>query len=169
MEIAIASKGRAGKTKSAEFFEDCVLYVPEYEAESYLRFNKNVIPVPANVKGITKTRNFILNYSEKRYIIMIDDDLKNQGFIKVNDDNMKKIKLTPEDWKEEFLKMFSICEDINYKIWGVRTEGSPRGTYPYTPFLFHSYVTASCMGMINDKSYTIIKIIKLILHFSIMD
>lgn len=84
---------------------------------------------------------------------MIDDDLKNQGFIKVNDDNMKKIKLTPEDWKEEFLKMFSICEDINYKIWGVRTEGSPRGTYPYTPFLFHSYVTASCMGMINDKSY----------------
>ena len=69
MEIAIASKGRAGKTKSAEFFEDCVLYVPEYEAESYLRFNKNVIPAATHT-NYTLYGNF-LNSSDSTNVFLI--------------------------------------------------------------------------------------------------
>ena len=38
-------------------------------------------------------------------------------------------------------------------MWGVRTESSPRGTYPFKPILFRTYLTASCMGLINDGEY----------------
>ena len=46
-----------------------------------------------------------------------------------------------------------MTEQLGYKIWGTRTESSPRGTYPYKPFLTRSYVTASCMGIVNDGEY----------------
>lgn len=153
MVITIPSKGRAGKTKSSMFFKDAILYVPEYEYNDYKIFNENVIAVPHEIKGITKTRNFILNDCKDKYIIMIDDDVKIQGWLEVEKYQMKKRSLDYMDWICEFYKLFSICEDLNFKIWGVRTESSPRGTYPFQPFLFQSYVTASCMGIVNDGSY----------------
>lgn len=85
---------------------------------------------------------------------MLDDDVVNMGYNKLHDRQTKKIQVTDEGfWGEEFLRYFDLTEQLNYKIWGTRTESSPRGTYPYKPILTKSYVTASCMGIINDGEY----------------
>jgi len=154
MLIAIPSKGRAGETKSDQLLTEATLFVPESEAEDYRRYAKcSVVEVPNDVKGITKTRNWILKNTDERRVVMIDDDVKNQGWIKLYEHNVKHKKLKQQEWLFEFERLFDVVEDLGWRIFGVKTESALRSVYPYKPILFSSYITASCMGIINDKEY----------------
>jgi len=153
MLIAIPSKGRAGKTKSEKLLTSACLFVPENEVHQYRQTHNNIVGVPDNIKGITCTRNWILKNCNEKKVVFIDDDLKNQGWTKLFKENGRQKKLNESQWLHEFHKLFEICESLDYKIWGVKTEAALRSVYPYKPILFRSYVTASCMGIINDNSY----------------
>lgn len=151
MEIAVPSKGRAGKVKTQQILSQCLVYVPEIESEAYiLGGTKNVISVPNSIKGITQTRNWILKNSKNKRVVMIDDDVKSCGYFKLYERKAKQKKLTEDEWLAEFEKLFDITEGLNYRIWGVSTDGALRSVYPYNPFLWKSYITASCMGIVND-------------------
>ncbi len=154
MLIAIPSKGRAGLTTSQKILKNATWFVPVSELHQYEGLYKNVIGVPIEVQGITQTRNWILKNSKNKYVVFIDDDVKNAGYTKMNERKSEKIDIKDEDfWMDEFLKLFDITEQMNYKIWGIKTEAATRSVYPYKPFLFKSYVTASCMGIVNDGEY----------------
>lgn len=151
MLIAIPSKGRAGAVKSQKLLKASVLYVPQLEVAAYeTAGGKNVVGVPDDVRGITATRNWILRNCGDSRVVMVDDDLKNQGFVKLFAWEARHKKLTETDWLAEFEKLFEITEALKYRIWGVSTESAPRSVYPYRPFLWKSYITASCMGIVND-------------------
>lgn len=153
MIIAIPSKNRAGKTTSQKILPNAIFYVPESQIHQYQNI-KNVVGVPKEIQGITKTRNWILKNCNDSRVVFIDDDVKCCGYVRLEKRNSKKIEIKDEDfWMNEFEKLFDITEQLKYKIWGVRTESSPRGTYPYKPILLKTYVTASCMGIINDGEY----------------
>jgi len=154
MIIAVPSKNRAGRTTTQKVLPNCTFYVPESEVHQYEQFIKNVVAVPMDVRGITPTRNWILKNCGEREVVFIDDDVKTCGYTRCDERQSKKVEIRDEDfWMEEFAKFFSMCEELKYKMWGVRTESSPRGTYPYKPILFRTYLTASCMGLINDGEY----------------
>lgn len=154
MIIAVPSKNRAGRTTTQKVLPNCTFYVPESEVHQYEQFIKNVVAVPMDVRGITPTRNWILKNCGERDVVFIDDDVKSCGYTRCDERQSKKVEIRDEDfWMEEFAKFFSMCEELKYKMWGVRTESSPRGTYPYKPILFRTYLTASCMGLINDGEY----------------
>jgi hypothetical protein len=153
MIIAIPSKGRAGQTKSDKVLPSAVIFVPESEMGQYKRTNQNVVGVPDNVKGITKTRNWILQNCGSPRVVFIDDDVKMQGWVKLYSDKARHKKLDEKTWLKTFERMFDSAEQMDYKIWGVATQSATRSVYPYKPFLFRSYVTASCMGIINDGTY----------------
>lgn len=153
MIIAVPSKGRAGLTTTNKVLPNCIFYVPESEAHQYSNI-KNVISVPKEIKGITKTRNWILKNTDDKWVVFIDDDVRNCGYTKMNEFRCEKISIKDETfWINEFVKIFDLTEQIGYKIWGVKTESAPRSVYPYMPIRFKRYVTASCMGIINDGSY----------------
>jgi len=154
MLVAIPSKGRAGRTKSEKLFSNiATLYVPENEKQDYLKTFGRVEGVPNSVFGITKTRNWILKNTPEKYVVFVDDDVQAQGYFELLETKSKSRRLDESVWIQTFSRLFDVTEGMNYKIWGVSTEGSPRATYPYNPFLFYSYVTASCMGIINDGAY----------------
>jgi glycosyltransferase involved in cell wall biosynthesis len=155
MLIAVPSKGRAGLTTTNKILPNlCTFFIPESEYHQYKDLVKNIVSVPKEVRGITDTRNWILENSDDKWVVFLDDDAKNVGYNKLEERKTKKIEIREEGfWAEEFLKFFDLTEQLGYKIWGTRTESSPRGTYPYKPFLTRSYVTASCMGIINDGEY----------------
>ena len=154
MLVAIPSKGRAGETTSNKILPNATFFVPESEAHQYNQFVKNVVPVPKEVKGITKTRNWILRNTKSKWVVMIDDDVKNAGWTQLLSRKSKKRDIvTPLFWYEEFEKLFDLTEQMGYKIWGVKTEAASRSVYPYKPILFKTYVTASCMGIVNDGNY----------------
>lgn len=151
MIIAIPSKGRAGKVKSQEYITSASVFVPEIEADLYTRLGaKNVVAVPDSVKGITQTRNWILDHVQDRHVVFIDDDLKAAGWTHLYSHHVKHETITEAQMLAEWQKLFEIIEALGYRIWGLSTETSPRSVYPWKPFLFHTYVTASCMGMINE-------------------
>jgi hypothetical protein len=152
MLFAIPSKGRAGKVKTTEILVDAVLYVPANEVKAYEKSNpsQKVIGVPAAVRGITKTRNFILKGSDDKRVVMIDDDVLAQGWVKMYAEKSVHQKFTQQHWDKICRNMFDVIEDLNWKIWGIATQGAPRAVYPYKPFLSRSYITASFMGIVND-------------------
>jgi len=151
MIIAIPSKGRAGRTKTLSVLPNATLFVPALEAESYrLTGAKNVIGVPDDVRGITKTRNWILKNTDDPHIVMIDDDVKACGWCKFSETAGKTKNLKEEEWKKEFFRLFELTEDLNFSVWGIATQSARRSIYPYKPFLWISYLTASCMGILND-------------------
>ena len=154
MLIAIPSKNRAGKTKTNKILPNIgTFFVPESEVHQY-SYIKNVIGVPNEIQGITNTRNWILKNTKEKWVVFLDDDAKNVGYTKLGRTQAKIIDITEEGfWAEEFLKAFDLTEQLGYKMWGVKTEAAPRSVYPYKPILTKTYLTASCMGMVNDGEF----------------
>lgn len=154
MLIAVPSKGRAGLTTTNKILPNCIFYVPESEVHQYNGIVKNIVGVPKEVRGITATRNWILKNTDEKWVVFLDDDVKDCGYLKLLERKTIRIKIKDEKfWNDEFVKLFDLTEQLSYKIWGVKTESATRSMYPYKPFLFKSYVTASCMGIINDGEY----------------
>lgn len=152
MIIAIPSKGRPTEVKSTKILPSAVLYVPESEVPDYRKANgaTAVVGVPSSVRGITATRNWILKNSGDRWIVMVDDDVKVQGWVKLHAHKTEHRKLDEAAWLREMVKLFEVTEQMKFRVWGVATQSAPRSVYPWKPILFRSYVTASFMGIVND-------------------
>jgi hypothetical protein len=154
MLIAVPSKNRAGNTKTNLILPNvCTFFVPESEVHQY-SYVKNVVGVPNFVQGITATRNWILKNTNEKYVVFLDDDVKSCGYIELGKFQGHLHKIKDESfWYEEFFKAFDLTEQLNFKMWGLKTEGALRSVYPFKPILFKTYLTASCMGMINDGEF----------------
>lgn len=152
MLIAIPSKSRPFKSKSKEMLPDGILFVPENEVDIYKKIYKEVVGVPMDIKGITPTRNWILRYAKGEDVVFVDDDLKACGYWADKEGGGRKfVKMNGEQVKEEFEKLFELAKSLGYKLWGVKTEGSKISQHDEKPFLFKTYITASCMGIVNDS------------------
>lgn len=154
MLIAIPSKNRAGQTTTNKILPNIgTFFVPQSEVHQY-SYIKNVVAIPNNVQGITPTRNWILKNTNEKWVVFLDDYAKKVGYTKLNERKSEQIEIREEGfWAEEFLKAFDLTEQLNYKMWGVKTEAAPRSVYPYKPILTKTYLTASCMGLINDGEF----------------
>lgn len=153
MIIAVPSKGRAGKTKTQNVLPSAVWFVPAAEHEQYVEMGYNATAVPNEIKGITKTRNWILDNVEDRWVVMVDDDVKIVGWTELMPHSGKQRQLSSEELVKCFVRAFEVLEGLGWKIWGAKTESALRSYHPCSPFVFQGYVTASCMGIINDGSY----------------
>lgn len=153
MLIAVPSKGRASSVKTLKIIPSATLFVPENEVGAYRIYHENaeIVGVPTKVSGITATRNWILDNTDDPDVVMIDDDVKTCGYQQMNEENVRYVKVKGDAWIEECRKLFDITRQMRFRIWGIATQGSPRSVYPYKPFLFRSYVTASFMGICNES------------------
>jgi len=154
MLIAIPSKNRAGRTTTNKVLPNIgTFFVPESEIHQY-SYIKNVVGVPKEVKGITETRNWILKNTNEKWVVFLDDDVKSCGWTKLERRNAKRIDERDEGfWAEQFLIAFDLTEQVGFKMFGLKTESAARSVYPYKPINFKTYLTASCMGMINDGEF----------------
>jgi len=154
MLIAIPSKNRAGKTTTNIVLPNLgTFFVPKSEIHQY-SYIKNVIGVPNEIQGITNTRNWILKNTSEKWVVFLDDDVRYAGYTEMGKSQSHKIEIRNEIfWNDEFIKAFDLTEQMGYKLWGVKTETSPRSVYPYKPINTKTYLTASCMGMINDGEF----------------
>lgn len=161
LHIAIPSKGRAGECPSMEVFPSASIYVPESEAPDYRRHYRNVVPVPTSVRGITPTRNWILDHTDLPWVVMLDDDVLRHGWLEWFSESYEYRDMTPSGWTQEFCRLFEVTEDMGGHIWGVATQSDPMTSYSYRPYIWHTYVTASCMGILNytgirfDESFVV--------------
>jgi glycosyltransferase involved in cell wall biosynthesis len=139
MHVAVPSKGRAGMVRTQTVLPDCSVFVPALEAEAYRKAGaRNVVAVPNEVQGITQTRNWILRNTRDRWVVMIDDDVRTHGYVKLLERAAMKVTLDAAQWLAEFRKIFEVTEGVGYRIWGVATDGATRAVYPFYPFRWRS-------------------------------
>ena len=81
MLIAVPSKGRAGLTTTNKILPNLsTFFIPESEYHQYKGIVKNIECVPKEVRGITATRNWILENTDEQWVVFLDDDAKNVGY-----------------------------------------------------------------------------------------
>ena len=154
MLVAIPSKGRVGMVKTLNVLPSGVVYVPMTEQKEYCTVYPDavIVGVPEEVRGITNTRNWILDNTDERYVVFIDDDVTSVGYWIIGVEKKRKhmVQNSEAMLLQEWLKLFHLTEDLGYHLWGAETTGDYRALHPHKPFVWHTYVTASCMGLVND-------------------
>ena len=154
MIIAVPSKSRAGSTTTDKLISKSTFFVPESEVHQYQNYVENIVGIPKKIQGITKTRNWILKNCKDEKVVMLDDDVIKAGWIDVKKNNVEHNRINDENfWIDEFEKNFDLCNQLGYKIWGLKTESSTKSYYCYKPIVFKTYALGSCMGIINDGEY----------------
>jgi len=153
--VAIPSMGRAGRVNSLCVIPSATVFVPEPEADQYrvAHPSATVVGVPERVRGITATRNWILDYAAEegqRWVVQIDDDVRMARWYEFLPFRVRQRKLREEEWLAVWQRLFEVAEGLGYRIWGVDTQGATRGVYPFRPFIWQTYVTGSCMGIRVD-------------------
>lgn len=144
IKIVIPTLGRINKQISYESLPDkykkqVYFIVREEEYDFFNNKYDNVICLPSVLeKGITPTRQFIIEYFKNDIIYMIDDDLtfniRNKEII---NEKVKWKKINMNNNEEEFDKMFEMfLNDLNndvYSVSLVHTSAKPNErNYPYT-------------------------------------
>ena len=66
--------------------------------------------MPDTVRGITATRNWILDNAPSTRVVMIDDDVKTQGWTHLLPRSAHKLHLDEATWLGEFRKLFDLTE-----------------------------------------------------------
>lgn len=154
MIIAIPSRNRFKNCTTQKVFESGVFFVPQREEEQYKKHVKNqVVGIPDEYDGITKTRNWILKNNPNQNVLFVDDDIREIGTFQ----NGKRINLKDHTGgkiiETEFKKLFDVTSQIGFKIFGVEAGGSKYANHPLTPLAFKGIINCSCMGIINDGSF----------------
>ena len=152
MLVAIPSKGRAGDVKTLKVLPSATLFIPESEGDNYRGIypETDIVLVPETVRGITDTRNWILENTDDRYVVFVDDDVMSVGYWVIGIENKKRVSLTQGELHHDWMRLFHVTDDLGYHLWGADTTGDYISVHPHRPFVWHAYVTASCMGIIND-------------------
>lgn len=125
------------------------VYVPESEVAEYALAYKGlvIVGVPDEIKGITPTRNYILEQETDKHIVQIDDDV--EYFFRF--EGVKTYKIFDRGRiKLLFENMFVMAEDLGTNLWGLQLATDPKFYREYSPFSFGSIVVANLFGMIND-------------------
>lgn len=154
-KVFIPSMSRVGKITTHNFFNECFIVVPEKQKKDYEKQYDNVIGCPDNIKGITRTRNFILKYCKEnniKYHLQIDDDVRYFYY----DEKNTKHKLTSRNKKDIFNiyeKLFIITEDWGFKIFGGRMREDKKDYREYSPYSTLCPVVANCIGIIDNDLF----------------
>jgi hypothetical protein len=124
---------RAETAITQKYLPFCKYVVAEFEAEEYLKKGHDIWIVPNDAQGsVSKIRNYILNNSKSKKIVMLDDDMSHIG----RWNNQKIKKLNAEEVQEFCENGFNIADDLNIKYWGLNLLPDKGAYREYTPFSF---------------------------------
>ena len=145
--VYIPSKGRAGKVTTHKLFLNSVIDCPESEVKEYEKHHKIVIGVPDQVRGITATRNWILDNVEDEWHIQVDDDAL--SFHRFEKGKMSTF-IDPNLIHEIMQNQFEICDSWGLKVWGFALAADYKFYREYTPFSTQGVIGANIIGIIRN-------------------
>lgn len=146
-KIYIPSKGRAGKVTTDKLFNKSYIVCPESEKDDYKIHHENVIGVPDKVKGITQTRNWILNNVEDEWHVQVDDDAL--SFHRFEKGKMQTF-IDPDRIEKIIDNQFNICSGWGLKVWGFALAADYKFYREYTPFSTQGVIGANIIGIIKN-------------------
>lgn len=150
MKICVPSSNRAKSCTTNKTLKNAIFFVPTSQLDEYSKnIDNKIIPVPEKYNGITKTRNYILEYFKGFNIIMIDDDVRQCGYY-TKGNMISMIYDCDILWQDIFKKCFELTHQLGFKIWGCESATSNFANHPLQPFSFKGVITCNLLGIIND-------------------
>jgi hypothetical protein len=150
IKIVCPSKGRANNVRTTQLIPSLTLIVPAGEVEDYKAHNPNteVVGVPSHIRGITHTRQWILDNWASEDVFMIDDDVvsvrKNyfygEGSGSIDD---------PETILEIINQTAFISKQINSRVFSFSKIRNPLEYNAFSPIVHTGYMNASFCGFIR--------------------
>lgn len=119
MGIYIPSSGRENKQITIanlpkEILPITRIAVPEEEVDNYKKYNKNVVIWGCPKKGVSATRQFIMEYATHNYVLMIDDDMSFQRRV-----DGKIVPCTEEDFIDLLETLYYWLHNLKYVHVGI--------------------------------------------------
>lgn len=150
IKIVCPSKGRSNNVTTVRFIPSLTLIVPDYEVDLYEKSYPSieVIGTPKHVKGITATRQWILdNYEE---VFMIDDDVvsirKNYAFNEESSIEDQEIIL------EVINSTADIARQVGAKVFSFSKIRNPLEYNSFEPIVHTGYMNASFCGFLKGHN-----------------
>jgi len=114
------------------------LVVRESDAIEYQENGNDILIVPDSAQGnLCRIRNYILdNFFDSDCLILLDDDCK--GIYRW--EKQKKIKLEKDEFMEFCENAAILCNDYNFKFWGLNCIPDKGAYREHTPFGTLQYI-----------------------------
>lgn len=155
ISIITPSYKRADNVKARCVFGDrLIIACHEFEAEEYKKFNPDnkLLIIPDSLRGnMGSVRNFMLENSPTKYLVMIDDDVIEVGYHQ----DMKQHSFESLDEILSFIADgFVMAEEMGTVLWGLNLQSDPKFYREYSPFSLLSPVLGpfSC-HIVSDLRY----------------
>ena len=146
-KVYIPSKGRAGKVTTHKLFPQAIIVCPESEKSSYLEFHEQVLGVADSVKGITRTRNWILENVKDEWHVQVDDDALSFHLFEAG---KMATFIDPEKINRIVDNQFNLCSGWGFKAWGFSLAADYKFYREFTPFSTQSVIGANIIGIIKN-------------------
>jgi hypothetical protein len=149
-EVYIPTYDRAGLMTTHKVLPNAIIVCPESQEKAYrLAYPMMKIkPCPDSVEGnMAKKRNWIKDHAEKKWFIMVDDDIKYFQMI----ENGKQIEMDYDHVIEFFHNGFIMAEELGTVLWGINLQTDPKFYREYSPFSFLSVVLGPFTGHIKSS------------------
>lgn len=149
IKILCPSKGRADNVMTIALIPTLELVVSENEAEEYKKNYPDTIvhSVPSYIKGITATRQWMLENFEE--VFMIDDDVASlrRNFAFGENDPVRMFD--PEVILEIINSTAGIAKDIGAKVFSFSKIRNPLEYNSFKPIVHTGYMNASFCGFLK--------------------
>lgn len=149
IKVVCPSKGRSDNVRTLKLIPNLTIIVPHDEVDAYKANypDTEVIGTPKGVKGITPTRQWILDHFEECF--MIDDDVtdvrKNYAFGKEESAHIDDV-----DTIEEIINDTAfIAKEIGAKVFSFSKIRNPLEYDSFHPIVHTGYMNASFCGFLK--------------------
>lgn len=136
VKIISPSYKRAGRVEAVNVFLDkLIIAVHECEVAEYKKEypNNEIMVLPNSTMGnMAKVRNYIRDNCGTRYLVMVDDDVKEFGYY----EGSKRYSIGIIRLMELIGTGFQMCEDVGTILWGINLTDARRVYREYSPFSF---------------------------------
>jgi hypothetical protein len=146
-KVYIPSMGRAGKVTTHKLFLNHVIVCPEREVDLYKKYHDQVLGVDDSIKGITRTRNWILENNKDNWHIQVDDDAT--SFHMYEKAKLYKF-IDPKRIHRILMNQFNVCEEWGFKAWGFALASDYKFYREYSPFSTQGVIGANILGIIDN-------------------
>jgi hypothetical protein len=147
-KIYSASYKRSDIAKTHNYINEIIYVVAENECEKYKKIHDKILCIPNEVQGnLARVWNYILNNSNEKNIILMDDDIKYFGRWNGN----KSIKLQEQEVYNMLQEGIQLAEDLDVRYWGLNCLADKGAYREYTPFGTCQYIGGPFQGHRNNK------------------
>jgi hypothetical protein len=128
---------RGNLCRTHKYLKEIIYVARESERDDYKDTHDKVWIVPDSAQGnVARIRNYILNNSEEKNIILLDDDIKHFG----RWNGTKSVKLGEFEAYDMMQEGMQLAEDMDVKFWGLNCIADKGSYREYTPFGTRQYI-----------------------------